>query len=81
MWPSTAARPCARPWSRRASEFFPFERVDQERAFRNMRAIETPGRHGRRGRGLLRIFRDWLVETIPDQLADLDPVLDRWRRT
>ena len=59
--------------------FFPFERVDQERAFRNMRAIETPGRHGRRGRGLLRIFRDWLVETIPDQLADLDPVLDRWR--
>jgi N-glycosyltransferase StaG len=60
-------------------EFFGFERLDEERAFRNMRAIETTGRHGRRGRGLLRIFRDWLVETIPDQLADLDPVLDRWR--
>jgi MGT family glycosyltransferase len=60
-------------------EFFGFERLDEERAFRNMRAIEATGTHGRRGRGLLRIFRDWLVETIPDQLADLDPLLGRWR--
>jgi MGT family glycosyltransferase len=60
-------------------EFFGFERLDQERAFRNMRAIETTGRHGRRGRGLLGVFRDWLVETIPDQLEDIDPLLDRWR--
>ena len=64
---------------REGFEFFGFERLDEERAFRNMRAIETTGAHGRRGRGLLRIFRDWLVETIPDQLADLDPVLGRWR--
>jgi MGT family glycosyltransferase len=61
-------------------EFFGFERVDQERAFRNMRAIETTDRQARlRGRGLLRILRDWLVETIPDQLADLRGVLGQWR--
>jgi len=61
-------------------EFFGFERVDQDRAFKNMRAIESTDAQGRgRGRGLLRIFRDWLVETIPDQLADLRGVLDRWR--
>jgi MGT family glycosyltransferase len=61
-------------------EFFGFERVDQEHAFQNMRAIETTDKQARlRGRGLLRIFRDWLVETIPDQLADLHGVLGRWR--
>jgi MGT family glycosyltransferase len=57
-------------------EFFRFDHVDQERAFRNMRAIET--RAGR-GRGLVGILRDWLVETIPDQLSDLQPLLGRWR--
>jgi MGT family glycosyltransferase len=60
-------------------EFVGFERVDQERAFRNMRAIESTGQGGRRRGGLLPIFRDWLVETIPDQLADLGGVLERWR--
>jgi MGT family glycosyltransferase len=56
-------------------ELFAFERLDQERAFRNMRAVEG----GTRPRRLLPVFRDWLVETIPDQLADLRPVLARWR--
>ena len=59
-------------------EFLGFDRVDQERAFRNMRAIETTGKGGRRRGGLLPIFRDWLVETIPDQLADLGGVLRRF---
>jgi MGT family glycosyltransferase len=56
-------------------EFFAFERLDQERAFRNMRAVEAGTRPGQ----LLPVFRDWLVETIPDQLADLRAVLARWR--
>ena len=50
-------------------ELFGFERVDQERAFRNMRAIEAGGR-------IRPVLRDWLVETIPDQLADLRGVLE-----
>jgi MGT family glycosyltransferase len=53
-------------------ELLPFERLDQERAFRNMRAIEAGGR-------IRPVLRDWLVETIPDQLTDLRRVLERWR--
>jgi MGT family glycosyltransferase len=53
-------------------ELFAFERLDQERGFRNMRAIEAGGR-------IRPVLRDWLVETIPDQLADLRPVLDGWQ--
>lgn len=61
-------------------EFFGFERVDQERAFRSMRAVDSGDRRSRPGGGrLLSIFRDWLVETIPDQVADLRSVLARWR--
>jgi MGT family glycosyltransferase len=61
-------------------EFFPFERVDQERGFRSMRAVDTGDRSSRPGGGrLLPILRDWLVETIPDQVTDLRGVLDRWR--
>jgi MGT family glycosyltransferase len=61
-------------------EFFGFDRLGQERGFRNMRAIEAgkkPG--GRSGGRLLPILRDWLVESIPDQLADVRSVLGRWQ--
>jgi MGT family glycosyltransferase len=37
-----------------------------------MRAIEAGGR-------IRPVLRDWLVETIPDQLSDLRDVLERWR--
>jgi MGT family glycosyltransferase len=61
-------------------EFFGFHRVDQERAFRSMRAVEGGKSPNRPGRGrMLPILREWLVDTIPDQLADLGPVLEHWR--
>jgi N-glycosyltransferase StaG len=61
-------------------EFFSFDRVDQEIAFRGMRAVDSGDRRNRPGGGrLLPIMRDWLVETIPDQLADLEPLLAHWR--
>ena len=53
-------------------ELFAFERLDQEQAFRSMRAIEAGGR-------IRPVLRDWLVETIPDQLTDLGRVLESWR--
>jgi N-glycosyltransferase StaG len=60
-------------------EFFPFEHVDQERGFRNMRAVDSGDTRSRPGGGrILPILRDWLVETIPDQVRDLRAVLDRW---
>lgn len=61
-------------------EFFAFQRVEQERAFRYMRAVDTGDRGSRPGGGrLLPILRDWLVGTIPDQLADLRELLARWQ--
>jgi MGT family glycosyltransferase len=61
-------------------ELFAFERVDQERAFSSMRAVDTGDGRRRPGAGrLLPILRDWLVETIPDQVADLRTVLAKWR--
>ncbi len=68
------------PIEREGFELFGFERLDQERAFRAMRAVDTGDRRSRPGGGrLLPIMRDWLAETIPDQVADLREVMGRWR--
>jgi MGT family glycosyltransferase len=59
---------------------FPFRRVREERAYRNVRALESRVQRTRPSAvHLLRTFRDWLVETIPDQVADLQPVLKSWQ--
>jgi MGT family glycosyltransferase len=61
-------------------EFFGFERLDQERGFASMRAVDAGRGRSRPGRGrLLPILREWLVETIPDQVDDLRPLLDAWQ--
>jgi MGT family glycosyltransferase len=66
---------------REGFEFFPFHAVDEERAYENMRTLESrvqgvgPGG----GRQLLRTFREWLVETIPNQVADLQPLIEEWK--
>jgi len=68
------------PIEQQGFEFFAFERLDQERAFACMRAVDHGDRHARPGGGrLLPLLRDWLVETIPDQVADLRGLLARWR--
>ena len=47
-------------------ELFPFERIDEERVFRSMRAVETGDQRARPGGGrLLRILRDWLDDPRP----------------
>ena len=59
--------------------FFAFQEVDQERAFAGMRAVDTGDRRSRPGRGrMLPILRDWLVESIPAQVADLRSVIAAW---
>ena len=61
-------------------QFFGFQRVDAERGFRTMRQIDNGNSRSRPGGGrLATMIRDWLVETIPAQLADLRPLLDGWR--
>jgi MGT family glycosyltransferase len=60
-----------------AFAIFPFRRVREERAYQNVRALEQRTRTS--GVQLVRTFRDWLVETIPGQVADLQAVLSDWR--
>jgi UDP:flavonoid glycosyltransferase YjiC (YdhE family) len=61
-------------------ELFAFERVDADLGFRTMREVDNGDRRKRPGGGrLVRMMRDWLVETIPAQLADLRPLLAQWR--
>jgi MGT family glycosyltransferase len=59
---------------------FPFTRLDEHRAQRNVAMLEHRDQRARPSPLLLRrTFRDWLVETIPDQVADLEPLLDLWQ--
>src|SRR4051794_23132264 len=65
------------------AEGFPthlMQAVDEDEAYRCVRELETGNERGRVAPGLIRrIFRDWLVETIPGQLIDLEAVLVGWR--
>jgi MGT family glycosyltransferase len=56
---------------------FPFERLSDERVRRTLSVVDDAGRRVR-GRRLARMLRDWLVETIPGQVADLRAVLAEW---
>ena len=61
-------------------ELLPFRRLDEQRAFRSVRILESHDpRRPPAPRTVARTFRSWLVDTIPDQLADLDPLLREWR--
>lgn len=60
-------------------EVFAFDRLDELRGYAGMRALEPADARSRPGPAVVRrALRDWLVETIPDQLADLEPLLERW---
>ena len=61
-------------------EVFPFVRVDEERAAAHMRTLEEMPRPGLTGLRLVqRTLEEWLVESIPGQLADLEPLVEAWR--
>jgi len=59
-------------------ELFPFDRVEGvwERVHERERQTSTRGRSLRVQR---EAFREWLVESIPSQVADLENVIARWR--
>ncbi len=64
----------------RGFTFFGFQQLDEELAFATMRSVDSGDRRSRPGGGrMVRLLRDWLVETIPDQLADLRPVIADWQ--
>ena len=61
-------------------ELFPFKRVDEAAAAGYVDDLETQSKPGVTDPRLLRrTLRKWLVETIPDQVADLQPLLSGWK--
>ena len=58
---------------------FPFEQIDEARLYRIMfshRRSVPPWRHPSR---LVTVLREWLLETIPQQVADLQAVMAAWQ--
>jgi len=61
-------------------EVHPLTAVDEDEVYRCVRLLETGSRRGHMSPALTRrTFRDWLVETVPAQVHDLETVLDRWQ--
>jgi MGT family glycosyltransferase len=63
--------------------FFPFARVDEQKVSR-LASAEFPWTPSmvERIRSLPRVqakFKEWLLDTIPDQVADLDAIVTEWR--
>ncbi len=63
--------------------FFPFTRVDEAKIIR-LASTEFPWTPSVIGklRSLPRVqakFREWLLDTVPDQVADLEAAIDQWR--
>jgi UDP:flavonoid glycosyltransferase YjiC (YdhE family) len=60
-------------------ELFGFEQVDVRGPLRRLEQLDLDGRRTRpRGGRMIPMMREWLVDTIPAQLADLRRVLSRW---
>lgn len=59
--------------------FFPFRAVRPERWERIHRLEERAGGRRQSMRVGHQAFRNWLVESIPEQVADLQAVIDDWR--
>ena len=57
--------------------WFPFRALDEQKldAMMQARGRYASGRHPLRLKALL---REWLLGTLPDQLADLQPILETW---
>jgi MGT family glycosyltransferase len=59
---------------------FPFEHVDEQYVRKIVRLLETGTPVGQKSvRVALRTFQNWLVGTMPAQIADLEPIIDCWR--
>jgi MGT family glycosyltransferase len=59
--------------------FFPFRHLDAYNSLDSAPDIEPEGRKPRNSaRRVGRALRQWLVETIPDQVLDLEPIIEEW---
>ncbi len=60
--------------------FFPLRKVAEERVYKLIRDFEIAAGDGRRAPRLVaRTFREWLVNTVPGQVDDLQPIIAEWK--
>jgi MGT family glycosyltransferase len=57
---------------------FPFHHVDGERVEEMVRTLDSMSLRMSNPLNMKRLFDDWLLGTIPDQLEDLEHILDEW---
>lgn len=58
---------------------FPFERVDEEKVYAVLFGPQHRSRSWAGISGFQKLLQEWLLDTIPQQLVDLERVLSRWR--
>jgi UDP:flavonoid glycosyltransferase YjiC (YdhE family) len=64
---------------REGFRLYPFQRVDESRWLR-VHETESKARGRRESlRADYQAFREWFVETIPDQVADLEEIMREWK--
>jgi UDP:flavonoid glycosyltransferase YjiC (YdhE family) len=65
--------------AREQMELFGFRDVDVSGPLARLQELDTSGRRTRpRGGRMIPVMREWLVDTLPAQVADLRRVLSRW---
>ncbi len=61
-------------------QVLPFQHVDEERVWKCVKEVEIGAPDGRQSARLVaRAFREWLVDTVPDQMNDLRSIIADWR--
>lgn len=69
-----------KPVEREGFTVRPFQHVSEALAYERVEAVDTASPGDRPGSTrVLRAFQDWLVGTIPDQVADLELILEQWQ--
>jgi MGT family glycosyltransferase len=58
---------------------FPFQHVDGEHVEKMVRTLDSMSLRISNPLKVKALFNDWFLGTVPDQLADLEKILDEWR--
>ena len=60
-------------------QFFPFRRLSEESVNETLLGLDRFNSDPKSGLDFTKLMRDFMIKTIPDQMADLDPILDEFR--
>ena len=58
---------------------FPFTKLDQAHIDRLLFPPDRDSAEPARGFGFTKLLREWMIETIPDQVEDLEAILREWK--